>query len=258
MEIDLYEHLQRNVETLRKEQTKILLERIKANALKSNSSFSTKMMNELCFNYKKNLGLFYMFQKGYENLYLENYKEQNFSLTIQEIFGFLGMVSSLNRQKASQYLNQIKTIYQPYFSQIEMYDSNRMFLCERRGGNYKIGDILNNLIVKSDDSVLKTLENPYIRKNNLFSCSALLSFVLQYNLAVGFINIDNVRVLYPIVYKNGICLDIYNNLMLPEELIFKYFSFDSFIKMDDEASLFLYMNYDEQNIAKAVLSKLYK
>lgn len=102
MEIDLYEHLQRNVETLRKEQTKILLERIKANALKSNSSFSTKMMNELCFNYKKNLGLFYMLQKGYENLYLENYKEQNFSLTIQEIFGFLGMVSSLNRQKASQ------------------------------------------------------------------------------------------------------------------------------------------------------------
>ena len=146
MEIDLYEHLQKNVEILRKEQTKIILERVKANALKNNSSFSTKMMNELILNFKQNLGLVYMFQKGYENLYLENYQKQNFSLTIQEIFGLLGHIASFNRQKASQYLKNIKTIYSPYFAKIEMYDYNSILLRERSGEEYIISDLLKNLI----------------------------------------------------------------------------------------------------------------
>lgn len=258
MEIDLYEHLQKNVETLKKEQTRILLERIKANALKSNSSFSPKMMNELALNFKQNLGLFYMFQKGYENLYLENYQEQNFSLTIQEIFGFLGSIASLDKKKISQYLKHIKKIYNPYFTKIEKYDSASILLRERNGEEYIVADFLKKLILKSDNSILNILQNPYTRKNNLFSYSTVLASIMQYNLAVGFICIDDMRVLYPIVYNDGICLDTYNNLMLPEELIFKYFSFDPFIAIDAEASQFLYMNYDEQNIAKVLLNNLYK
>lgn len=171
-----------------------------------------------------------------------------------ELFSFLGnKPDKLKLDSISQYIKK-------YFQKIEIVDGKyRIYV-----NNYCFDvECLNEyLSVDLLNPCGLFLETASIRKSSKYRIAALISQSLKTSIKVGFLYLNNSRIIYPIIEYDSKVFELANNLVIPNYVFYNIFRFEPFNYYEYEAAIyFLNQEDDWANLEDAMpllsLSMLY-